>query len=153
MVVFNLNAFGSVSTPSKHQPPLLINPYGILSLSLSLQPFQSISRGNSQVLQSSCLIQLNQFTQGHPFDGPPSPTIFRSKEFFRFAVGKGINHPIRRATARSSLALAAASGVVRHSSGQSRVYPSPFNFLVASIPTWLPQCGKVVAWSRLSLGP
>ena len=153
MVVFNLNALGSVSTPPKHQPPLLINPYGVLSLSLSLQPFQSISRGNSQVLQSSCLIQLNQFTQGHPCDGPPSPTIFRSKEFFRFRVGKAMNHPIRRAAARSSPAFAAASGVVRHSSGQSREYPSPRNFLVASIPTWLPEFGRVVAWSKLSLGP
>jgi cytochrome c oxidase accessory protein FixG len=63
-------------------------------------------------------------------------TPFRSKPLLIQHPGHHQFHPrVSRAAANNAFARAAASGVVRHSSGHPRAYPSPGSFRVASIPT------------------
>ena len=135
MIVFNFDLLRTIRTPSKYQPPLLIDPNGVLSLTFSPQRLEAISRRDGKIPENDCLIQLDQLPQGNPAQRTIPSTSFLPKQNLSLSVAKRLNHPFPRAAANKSLALATASGVDRHSSGHPRVWPSPASFRVASMPT------------------
>jgi hypothetical protein len=56
MIVFNFDLLRTIRTPSKYQPPLLIDPNGVLSLTFSPQRLEAISRRDGKIPENDCLI-------------------------------------------------------------------------------------------------
>jgi hypothetical protein len=57
------------SAPDKADSPLIIDPNGVLPFSVASQCLQLIPRRRSQDSQLCGRMQLQQFPQGHPFEG------------------------------------------------------------------------------------
>ena len=70
MVIDDLYAFRSRLRPSEANPVLLVDPDAALPFPPARQGFQTIARGNSQLLQPRDRVQLVQLAGG---DAPKSP--------------------------------------------------------------------------------
>ena len=97
MVVNYLHAFGSAFRPRKTHPILIVDPYDVLTFTLSLNLFQPVAWRNPQVIQLYSLVDLVQLPKGH------TPELLRPrlsgflrvpsvKDVFRALVFESINH-------------------------------------------------------------
>ena len=51
MIVDNLNFFRPILGPAKAHSVLVVNPYAVLSLPISAQPFETVARRETKVFQ------------------------------------------------------------------------------------------------------
>ena len=63
MIVHNFNIKEIISINIKTNAVLNIDTYAILSLTITMQQFQVIRWRNSQILQTSCIVDHHQFPQ------------------------------------------------------------------------------------------
>ncbi len=64
MIVDDLNLVSITVMPTKHNPPLIIDPNGVKPLPLPLQRFQSISRRLAKIADFRRIVQIEQLTTG-----------------------------------------------------------------------------------------
>lgn len=68
MVIDDLDILGAGSGPDKTHAPLPVHANAVLALSVALQGFEVIVRGNSQIFQIRCAIEHRQLPHGNHFD-------------------------------------------------------------------------------------
>jgi hypothetical protein len=67
MVVYDLNVFRVCTRPAEADAELIIYANTVLPSSVTFQGFQSVSRGDTEVVQVARLVQLFQFPTCHRF--------------------------------------------------------------------------------------
>jgi hypothetical protein len=77
MIIHDLDIFGTGFRPSKADSPLIVDSDAVLPGAITLQSLQTISRRNSQVIQTSRNFELPELATGHSLDidesrNPPS---------------------------------------------------------------------------------
>jgi hypothetical protein len=92
MVVNNFDVMAMAIAPNEADPPLLIDPDGVLSLPVSPHRLQLVSRRRCQDAQFRRGVQLQQFAQRHPREGPEAPRMLVLKQFLGFLRHKTLNH-------------------------------------------------------------
>jgi hypothetical protein len=65
MIVHNLHVVGVAFVPDKANPPLVVDSNAVLSLPITFQRLQAISRRGSQVTEFNGRIQLAQLPKRH----------------------------------------------------------------------------------------
>jgi hypothetical protein len=75
VVVDDLDVEAITFRPSETDTPLLVDPYAELIRSIARQPFESISRGDSEVDQTLCTVQHAQL--------PSRPLLNRNRQVRR----------------------------------------------------------------------
>jgi hypothetical protein len=61
VVIQNLDFNCIAASPTKNQPPLIIDPDGVKTFHLSLQAHQAITRRNTQIPDLARIMQIQQF--------------------------------------------------------------------------------------------
>jgi hypothetical protein len=64
VVVDDLDRMGIPILPHEANPPLIVDPDGMLAATFAAQRFQPIARRDPEVVQTACTIQQAQFSQG-----------------------------------------------------------------------------------------
>jgi hypothetical protein len=84
MIVYDLDIVGISVAPTKADPPLVIDPNAVLSLSITGQPLQPIAGRSAQVIKAAGIVNLHQLTVccfddviRDAFDEAPLPRSFR----------------------------------------------------------------------------
>ena len=92
-VIINYFYFTSVgSSPYKTNSPLIIYSNTVLPLSISLQRFQLISRGHTQVSQQNGGVQHIKLSPSHSFKRHKSQNALLRKKRLRVLAFKRFNH-------------------------------------------------------------
>lgn len=61
MIVHDLNIFSACGSPSKTHAKLVVHANAVLTNTVALERFKSVSRWNAKVFKSACDLQLAQF--------------------------------------------------------------------------------------------
>jgi len=65
VIIHNLNVVGVPGPPLKANTPLVIDPNAVLALSVPVQGFQMVCRGNPQIVQGYRPAYHSEFSKGH----------------------------------------------------------------------------------------
>ena len=65
MVVNNLNTIGIACPPVKADTPLVVDPNAVLTFAFTVQPFEPIAWGNTQVIECDSTVQHPQFSKSN----------------------------------------------------------------------------------------
>ena len=93
MVINKFNVIGVVIPPAKTDAPLFVDSDAVLSLPISFQGFQAVSRRHTKIEQTRGVVKHLQFSQRHP--GGFHRKVRGAepgKNFFRPPVMKGFYH-------------------------------------------------------------
>jgi hypothetical protein len=66
--IHDLDIFRTHRSPSKADPPLIIDADAVLANSVALERFQTVSRWNPQIFEAACDLELSQFAAGYRSD-------------------------------------------------------------------------------------
>ncbi len=88
MVIYNAHFRGADWRPSKDNPPLIVNADGMIARAISMKCLQSISGRNRHIMELTCPIELNQFSQGHSCHCIKSATLFLVEQPFGISIRK-----------------------------------------------------------------
>jgi hypothetical protein len=81
--------------PTEYDPPLIVDADTVLSCTITLQGFQAIGRGHTQIGQGSGIIQHSQLPPGHGLNIlRQTPRNLTMPNHFRFPAGKTFDHSI-----------------------------------------------------------
>jgi len=61
VIIYNLDFISVTVKPFETYTPLVIDAYAVLTVTVSAQGFQPVSRWHKQILQRSCPVQIIQF--------------------------------------------------------------------------------------------
>ena len=92
MVIRDANFRWPLFGPFENNAPLLVDTNGVVAEPISAQHFKAISRRHPEIIQFPCLIELNQFSQGHPRDLVKPFVLFVVEKRFRILVTERLNH-------------------------------------------------------------
>jgi hypothetical protein len=92
VIVHDFYVVAVTVAPDKADAPLVVDPDRVLTLSLSSQGLQSIARRRSQDSQLSRGVKLQQFAQGHSFDGTEALAVMIVKEILGLPREKASDH-------------------------------------------------------------
>ena len=95
MVVTDLDLGGINSLPMETDPPLVVNPDGMPSGSVSPEGLQSVARRNPQIGELSRGIKLNQLTKRNSRDPRKAGTRSSLMELLCLGIFEGGNHGCR----------------------------------------------------------
>jgi len=95
MIVDNFDVMAVAIAPNEADSPLLIDPDGMLSLPVTTQRLQLVSRWRRQYAQFRRGVQLQQFAQRHALEGTEAPGMLVLKQFLGFLRRKTQNHTLR----------------------------------------------------------
>ena len=76
MVIDNCHRFRASVSPTKYNPPLIINADRVPALSLASEGLQSVTRWNSQVEELFSRVDCGEFARGHARDSCEAPVAF-----------------------------------------------------------------------------
>jgi hypothetical protein len=107
MVMRDAYSGWSVLSPTEDDAPLVINPDGVEAAQNALQYFESVARGHGQVTELARLVELDQFSQGHPGDGRMPSILLLMEELLGVGIGKRLDHRGKRQSRRRHLSSAA----------------------------------------------
>jgi hypothetical protein len=79
-------------TPNETDSPLIIDANGVLPFPVASQGLQLIPRRRSQNTQLRGSMQLEQFPQGDPFEGPEALAVLVVKKLLSFLRAKALDH-------------------------------------------------------------
>jgi hypothetical protein len=97
VIIDNLHVMRPVCLPDKTDSPLIVDPYAVLALAVSLQRLQLIPRWNAKVFQTSGCIQLIQLSQRNGSHVAPQSAFSRSEEnvcVFALEALEGLDHEL-----------------------------------------------------------
>jgi hypothetical protein len=94
VVIGDLNVESISFTPHEADSPLVVDPDAVLSLAISLQLFQPISRWDSQVLERDRAVQQQQLSPRHSLEGPKARHVPIVKELFGVRRAERANRPV-----------------------------------------------------------
>ena len=92
MVVRDLHIVRGAFPPAKAYPILIVDTDAVLAFSVSLESFQMVARGNTQVAQSDGGIEQEQFPKRHDCDTAPLRDPSFVEEIFGVPVPEGTDH-------------------------------------------------------------
>ena len=88
MVVNYGNLLGTGISPSKDDPPLVVNPDGMKTGQIPPERLQPIAGRNRQIRNRSGLIHLDELAQRYALDGRKRPATFGMEQFCSIPVCK-----------------------------------------------------------------
>jgi hypothetical protein len=94
MIVLDPRLFYASVGPPEDNPPLFVNPDGVISFQVSLESLQAITRGASQVLEVRRIMKNVEFPSGDNRDSLPAgfPLHLPGKEeLLSCRVSEGLN--------------------------------------------------------------
>ena len=91
MVVDDFHTMGTVVSPHKTDPPLVVDADAVLPRSVTSQSLKAVTRRSAQVIESPRHCQLGEFSQRHPFDVDPASHSIASIERFGIRAEKGLD--------------------------------------------------------------
>jgi hypothetical protein len=80
VVVHDLDVVGVAASPSEADPPLVVDPDGVLTLPITAESFQPVPRRNPQIIQARRGVQHPELPQGHPLHVPTEASGRVSRE-------------------------------------------------------------------------
>jgi hypothetical protein len=80
------------AAPNEADPPLPVNPKGMLSLAVTAQGFQLVSRRRRQDAQFRGGMQLRKLPERHTLKRTEAPGMLKVEELLRFPGRKALNH-------------------------------------------------------------
>jgi hypothetical protein len=78
--------------PGKTNTPLVINPYAVLALAITTQRFQTVARGNQQIMQAGRRFQHVKTAQGDPGNRGKALVAASIEKFLRISAIPSLNH-------------------------------------------------------------
>ena len=92
MIVGNLHVIAVTIAPNETDAPLIIDPDRVLSLAISPQGLQLISRGRSQDAQFRCSVELEQFSEGNALDRVETLAVLIMEKLLRALRAEAPDH-------------------------------------------------------------
>jgi hypothetical protein len=92
VVINYLHLLRRAVTPNKADPPLIINPDAVLTLSLAAQSLESVSGYDSQILQCRGIIEHSKLPPCHPSDVPEPAILFAPEQILGLLRAEGPDH-------------------------------------------------------------
>jgi hypothetical protein len=92
VIIDNLDIRHVASVPDETDAPLIINPYAVLTSSVSVQSFQTISGRCRQISDLRGAIQLPELALGDALDSMESLAVQPSKKTGGFLAAKRLDH-------------------------------------------------------------
>lgn len=90
-MVRNLYFMDLVASPDETDSELIVDPNAVLPLPVSMQFFQSVTRGETQVAEVDCAVQHGEFSHSDA-GGRRAPCLTCSPDFRRLPVGETLDH-------------------------------------------------------------
>jgi len=82
MIVDDLDLVGVAIAPYKTDPPLVVDPYAVLALTIAGQLLEPVSGRNPEVLQRLRVVQHRELATGDVLDTPKARTTLAVEERF-----------------------------------------------------------------------
>ena len=116
MIIDDFHVITMPVAPNETNPPLLVDPYGVLPLPVTSQGFQLIPWRRRQDAQFRGGMQLQQLPQRHTLKRTEAPGMLIVEELLRFLRRKALNHTqtILRATLYVNSTIAGCPGFSFH---------------------------------------
>jgi len=92
MVIHDLNVIRIAIAPHKADAPLIVDTDTVLSLSITFERFQTVTRGRREVAQFSGNVQLSKFPLRHPLEPSKRFDVLSRMELFCLLRPEGFNH-------------------------------------------------------------
>ena len=93
MIIGNFNLLSISIPPHKTYSPLVIDPDAMLAFAVTLQGFEPIGRGNTQIIQRLGIVEHTQFAPGNLLNVPrQTPRYLAAPNLFGFSVLKFLDH-------------------------------------------------------------
>jgi hypothetical protein len=94
VIIDDLNVVRATVAPDEADSPLLIDSYAVLSLSVSHESFQAVSRRDTEVFNAHTAIQHPQFPKGRLLKVGRQPArILTLKDPLRLSTPEALYHP------------------------------------------------------------
>jgi len=93
MIVCNLNVVGITFKKPETNAPLVVDSDRVLTFAVTPERVESVPRGNAQVIQLQCQIDVLKPSPRSPYDGrwqPLGPT--RAEQLLCVSVREGLDH-------------------------------------------------------------
>jgi hypothetical protein len=94
VVVNDFDLVGISISPSKADPELVVDPKAPLTVAISSQPLQPVSRRLIEILDSEHPMDLAQFPERHSFNCRIPAAVPMSEYLFRIGIGKRADHAL-----------------------------------------------------------
>ena len=94
VVVDNFHVERFTVSPHETDPPLLVDPDTMLTLPISFQRLQPVSRRHPQIVQAARLIEIQQFSPGRPLEQPKTRDVNVLKQRPGVPTAEAPNHRI-----------------------------------------------------------
>lgn len=93
MIIGNFNLLGISIPPHKTYSPLVIDPDAMLAFAVTLQGFEPISGGNTQIIKRLGIVEHTQFAPGDLLNVPrQTPRYLTAPDLFGFSVPESRDH-------------------------------------------------------------
>lgn len=92
MIIHDLDIVRITLSPDKADPSLIIDTNTVLSLPITLQSFQPISRRNPQITKRWGVVENQKLPSRNPFYATKPQYLLIEKQRFRLFGAKGTDH-------------------------------------------------------------
>ena len=98
VVINNFDLVGVSIAPHETDPPLIVDANAVLSLSISVQRLQTVTRRSSQISQLGCTIELSQFATSDAFYCPKAPAGYPLMQSAGLGTTERLDHSLKSIT-------------------------------------------------------
>jgi hypothetical protein len=91
VVIDDFHIVGTIVSPHKTDPPLIVDTDAVLPGPISSQGFQAIARGNPKILQARRHCQLSELAQRCPLNVDPTSNALATEESGRVGTSEGLD--------------------------------------------------------------
>lgn len=93
MVIHDLDFMGIAGTPTKADPPLIVDPDAVLAGAVPPQFFQPVAWGDTKITKGLRCVQYPKFPESHTLDVRSElPNGMTPKKPFRIPITKALDH-------------------------------------------------------------
>jgi hypothetical protein len=100
VVINNFDLVGVSIAPHETDPPLIVDANAVLSLSISIQRLQTVTRRSSQISQLGCTVELSQFSTSDASYGPKAPAGYPLMQSAGLGTTERLDHWFKSITLR-----------------------------------------------------
>ena len=120
MVIFNGDVGRSCVAPSEHDAPLLVDPNGMVTATITLERFQAVTRWNGEIGQFAGVVELDEFSKSDPTNGSESTVTLLVEKLFGVSICKRLDHLGGRLWAQRNPDVSVGVGSPRALTGRPR---------------------------------
>jgi hypothetical protein len=94
MVIYDLHVFNAAISPKETDAVFVIDADGVLAFAVALERLQPVARGNPEIAEFLCNVELLEFAESDPLDVRRQVRrLVAVVDFFGSLAAEGKNHP------------------------------------------------------------